>query len=67
MVRTSIGLLVGLFIALGLPQFVTETPGSPASLVILTVLWVVGGVLVVMSVVALAGAYRAKPGALEPP
>jgi hypothetical protein len=59
--RTSTGALAGLAIGVVLPQFVGETPGSPASLVVLLVLWVVGGVLLSLSAAALAGAYFAKP------
>jgi membrane protease YdiL (CAAX protease family) len=64
-VRTSAGALVGLAVGVVLPQFVGETPGSPASLVVLLVLWVVGGVLLTLSAAALAGAYRAKPPDLQ--
>ena len=62
LVRSVIGLVMGGVLALVLPQFVPETPGSPATIVALLLLWIVGGGLAFLSLAALAGALTARPG-----
>jgi len=66
-------LIVGcLFLALGpvmalwLPRRVPDTPGSPAALVAIVVLWVVGAGLAYVGVVTLLGALFARPPADDP-
>ena len=39
-------IVVGLVIGLAIPPFVPETQGSPASLVLIVILWLVGATLV---------------------
>ena len=51
----------GLVIAFALPTLVRDTPGSPAALVMLTVCWLIGGVMVVRAIVSILGAWLAKP------
>jgi hypothetical protein len=60
-VRGVIGTLAGLVLAVWLPQRVPETPGSPATIVALLTLWIVGGSLTLLSLVSLLGAAVARP------
>jgi hypothetical protein len=48
-------------LALWLPPRNPETNGSPASLVVVALLWVVGGSLAFLTMMALLGAFFAKP------
>jgi MFS family permease len=60
----GVGLVIlGLVIALWLPRKVPETQGSPASLVAIVLLWIVGGGLAYIGGVVLVGATLA----LRPP
>jgi MFS family permease len=61
LVASAIGVTVGLVAALWLPRRIPETPGSPASLVGVLVLWSVGGGLALLSAAALLGAIVARP------
>ena len=49
-------LVLGLVIALWLPGRVPETQGSPATLVAILVLWVLGGGLAYVGIIAVVGA-----------
>jgi hypothetical protein len=55
MVRAGLGLLTGAVLAFWLPTRVPETPGSPGTIVMLLLLWIVGGGLVWSALAALAG------------
>jgi hypothetical protein len=44
---------------------VPDTPGSPAALVFLTLLWLIGGSMILVGLVTLPAGIRARPG--EPP
>jgi hypothetical protein len=61
MARAVVGMLLGGVLALWLPRRVPEAPGSPASLVAVLVLWIVGGLLTLLGTAALAGAVLARP------
>lgn len=63
-VGTSLGMLAGAVLALWLPRRVPETSGSPASLVAIVLLWIVGGGLLFVSSAGLLGALmgRREPG-----
>ena len=63
LIRGCLFLALGLVIALWLPKRVPETQGSPATLVALLVLWVFGGGLAYVGVVAILGALLARPPA----
>jgi MFS family permease len=63
LIRACIALILGLVIALWLPGRVPETPGSPATIVALLVLWVIGGGLVFVGVATIVGALLARPPA----
>ncbi|HXX84703.1 MAG TPA: hypothetical protein VEN29_12065 [Casimicrobiaceae bacterium] len=58
-VATVLGLVVGLW----LPSRIPETSGSPASLVAVVLLWLVGGGLALLGATAFLGAFLASPGA----
>ena len=66
LIRASVALLLGLIIGLWLPGRVPETQGSPASMVAMLVLWVVGGGLVLVGVTTILGALLARPSADGP-
>lgn len=51
-----VGVAVGLLAALWLPTRVPETQGSPASLVAIVLLWIIGGGFAFLSLALLAGA-----------
>ena len=61
-----LSLALGLVLALWLPRRVPETQGSPAMLVAILLLWVVGGGLAYVGVVAILGALLARPPAGDP-
>ncbi len=58
---STVGLALGLGLALWLPPRIPETNGSPASLVAVALLWVIGGSLAFLTLPALLGALFAKP------
>lgn len=66
--RASLGkgvamLFVGAVLALLLPGFVPDTPGSPATLVMLLMLWILGGALALLGLaVALVALLRRDHG-----
>jgi hypothetical protein len=60
-VRSVAGVAVGLVVALWLPRYVPETPGSPGTIVGLMLLWLLGGSMAFLNLVALVGAIRAHP------
>jgi len=53
----ALGLAIGLWLSLR----ISETAGSPASLVAVVLLWIVGGGLAVLGAAAFLGAYFARP------
>ena len=55
--------LLGLVVGLWLPTRIAETSGSPASVVAVVLLWIVGGGLVFLGAAAFLGAWLARPGA----
>lgn len=67
LIRACIALGLGLVIALWLPGRVPETPGSPATIVALLVLWIIGGGLAFVGVTTILGALLARPLADSPP
>jgi hypothetical protein len=67
LIRGCIALVLGLVIALSLPGRVPETPGSPGTIVILLVLWVIGGGLALVGITTIVGALLARPSADGPP
>lgn len=60
-IRGGIALVLGLVIARWLPRRVPETQGSPATMVILLVIWVIGGGLAFVGVATIVGALLARP------
>ena len=64
----AIGVGVGLTLSLWLPTRITPTEGSPASLVALVLLWVVGGGFAYLSLAMLLGAatVRTRPASADP-
>ncbi len=58
---TLVGLAAGALLTFWLPRRVPETPGSPGTIVAIVVLWVGGGGLMFVSLLALLGALLAKP------
>lgn len=59
-------LVLGLVIALWLPGRVPETQGSPATLVAILVLWVLGGGLAYVGIISVVGALMARPPVDDP-
>ena len=59
---SAVGLTLGIGLTFWLPRRVPETNGSPASLVAIALLWVIGGSIVFATLPALLGAFFAKPG-----
>jgi hypothetical protein len=66
LVGGCLSLVLGLVIALWLPGQVAETQGSPATLVAILVLWVLGGGLAYVGTIAFVGALFARPPAADP-
>jgi drug/metabolite transporter (DMT)-like permease len=62
----AVAVVLGLLLAVWLPTRVPETSGSPASLVAILVLWMVGGSLAFLGVAALLGAFFARTAPVEP-
>ena len=58
---SALALALGIGMTFWLPRRVPETNGSPASLVAIALLWVIGGSIVFASLPALLGALFAKP------
>src|SRR5262249_50827857 len=56
---TVLGLVVGLW----LPSRIPEPSGSPASVVAVVLLWIVGGSLALLGATAFVGAFLARPAA----
>jgi drug/metabolite transporter (DMT)-like permease len=60
----ALAFAAGLALALVVPRHVPETPGSPATLVAIALLWIVGGSLAFVGLAAFLGAWFARaPGA----
>ena len=59
---SALGLVIGIGITFWLPRRVPEISGSPASLVAIALLWVLGGSIVFATLPTLLGALFAKPG-----
>ena len=57
---------LGAVLAFVVPPRVPATDGSPASLVAVTLLWLIGGCLILTGLIALAGAVSARPASGEP-
>jgi hypothetical protein len=66
LVGNVVAVALGLLLAGWLPTRVPETSGSPASLVAMLLLWIVGGCLAFLGLAALLGAFFARPGVGEP-
>jgi hypothetical protein len=62
-----IALVLGLIIGLWLPGRVPETQGSPATIVAMLLLWIIGGGLVLVGVTTLVGVLLARPDASSNP
>ncbi len=62
----GIAVIIGLALSLWLRRLVPETPGSPGTLVVVLLLWIVGGGLAVLGGVSFMGAIIARPR-LPPP
>ena len=60
---SAFGLAIGIGITFWLPRKVPDSNGSPASLVAIALLWVIGGSIVFASLPTLLGALFARPGA----
>jgi hypothetical protein len=56
----AVALALGLVLALWLPMRIPETSGSPASLVAILLLWLVGGCLAFLGLASLLGAVFAR-------
>jgi hypothetical protein len=67
LLRACIALILGLVIAAWLPGRVPETPGSPGTIVILLVLWVIGGGLAFVGVTMILGVLLARRPADDSP
>jgi len=61
-VRNGAGVAIAVIAILWLPARVPDTPGSPAALVMFTLIWLLGGMMVIMGSASLLGAWMAKPG-----
>ena len=65
LIRGSIASIVsGAAIGIWGTTHVPETPGSPGTLVMLALIWIVGGGLIYTGIVSLPAAIRARPGDL---
>jgi hypothetical protein len=67
LIRGCIALVLGLVAALWLPGHVPQTQGPPATIVILLLLWMIGGGLAFVGVTTIVGALLARPPAGDPP
>jgi hypothetical protein len=56
-----LGVVLGVVFVFVLPRFVPETPGSPGTLAVVALLWVIGFCLVFAGLGALLGAIVARP------
>jgi drug/metabolite transporter (DMT)-like permease len=65
-VGALIMMLTGAVMAFWLTRYVPETPGSPGTLVFLTLLWLLGGCMLFLGAIALAGGIVARPGEPHP-
>jgi hypothetical protein len=63
----AVALALGLVLALWLPMRMPETSGSPASLVAILLLWLVGGCLAFLGLAALLGAVFARTPSVHQP
>ena len=63
----AVALALGLVLALWLPMRIPETSGSPASLVAIALLWMVGGCLAFLGLAALLGAVFARTPPVDRP
>jgi hypothetical protein len=63
LLQAGVGIVIGLPLALWLPTRTRETPGSPANLVTVLVLWIIGGGFALLSTAMLLGAVVASPAA----
>jgi ABC-type branched-subunit amino acid transport system permease subunit len=61
MLSGAIAAVLGAVMAFWLPHRVPETSGSPASLVLILLLWILGGGLLFLGVASLLGAAMASP------
>lgn len=61
-VSGMVAAVVGAIMAFALPHRVPETSGSPASLVLILLLWIIGGGLLFLGVASLLGAATAGRG-----
>jgi MFS family permease len=60
----ALAIAAGLALALVVPRHVPDTPGTPATLVAIALLWILGGSIVFAGLAALLGAWFARaPGA----
>lgn len=57
--RTALGVVTGAVLSLWLPQRMSVASESPASMVAVVLLWIVGGGLLFLSIASFAGAYFA--------
>lgn len=62
----AVSFVIGLVLALWLPNRVPVTQGSPATLVAIVVLWIVGGSMAVMGLAGLIGAWFSRPAPDSP-
>jgi hypothetical protein len=60
-IRGRVMTAIGFVMVLVLPHYVPETPGSPGTLVMLALIWLLGGGSITVSVASIAGAYTARP------
>jgi hypothetical protein len=60
LVSGGLAVLAGAVMAFWLPHRVPETSGSPASLVLILLLWIIGGGLLFLGVMSLLGAALAS-------
>jgi hypothetical protein len=63
----AVALAAGLVLALWVPMRIPETSGSPASLVAIALLWLVGGCLAFLGLAALLGAVFARAPRVDRP
>lgn len=61
LIGTPIGVGFALFIAFVVPRWVPETPGSPGTLVVIALLWVMAAVILMAALPAFFGAFTARP------